>query len=314
MLKWLKLSQHIHSGKIRPHEHTSYIPLGLILIITGVALSVYSANAATPYNGPESSSISLTGTMPGKAPTVASKITAPVDQQHFSTSPITISGTCPKDTLVEIYKTDIFAGSTTCTDAETFSIDIDMLIGKNVLIAKVYDALNQPGPDSNTVEVYYDALPAQAGALNALNFGGAQMLLNTDAVFRGVFPDKEMNVPINILGGLAPYAVNIQWGDATNKVVARNDNTTFSAGHSYTKPGTYQINVQATDSSGRVAFLSVAAIVNGQPSPTSIASSSDKLQVLWPIYAVAVAVVLSFWVGERREKRVLKKHGLLSYD
>jgi hypothetical protein len=311
MLKWLKLSQHIHSGKVRSHEHTSYIPLALVLIITGVALSVYSVNAATPYDGPEASSVGLTGTMPGKAPSAAPTISAPVDQQRFSTSPITVSGTCPKNTLVEIFKTDIFAGSTTCTDAETYSIDIDMLIGKNVLIARVYDSLNQPGPDSNIVNIFYDALPAQAGSINALNFGGSQMLLNTDAVFRGVFPGKELAMPINIIGGAGPYAINVQWGDAANNVISRNDNTNFSAGHTYTKPGTYQISIQATDSSGRVAFLTIAAIVNGQPALTSVTASSDKLQLLWPIYAGAVAVVLSFWIGEKREKRVLTKHGLL---
>ena len=137
---------------------------------------------------------------------------------------------------------------------------------------------------------------------------------HTDAVFRGVFPGKELDMPLNIIGGTAPYALNIQWGDATNKVMSRNDNTGFSTGHAYIKPGTYQISIQATDASGRVAFLTIAAIVNGQPAVTGITASSDKLQVLWPIYAGAVAVVLSFWVGEKREKRVLNKHGLLIHN
>jgi hypothetical protein len=220
--------------------------------------------------------------------------------------------------LVEVFKNDIFAGSAPCTSAGTYSVEVDLLIGQNSLIARVYDALNQPGPDSLAVIVYYDALPGQAGLLSPLDFGGTQLLLNTDAVFRGTFPEQELSIPLDILGGTPPYAVNIQWGDSTNKVVPRNDNVSFNAGHVYKKPGTYQINLQATDAQDRVAFLSVAAIVNGQPevvAATAGSSSNDstmsRLLLLWPLYVGSFAVVISFWLGERREKRVLVKRGQL---
>ena len=312
MLKWLKLIERDHSGHLRPHEHTSYIVLFIILAVVGLALTTYTVNADnTPHPLPQASSISLTGSVPGKVPTVAATIATPKDQQHFSTSPVTISGTCPANTLVEIFKTNIFAGSTPCNDAGTYSIDIDMLIGKNELIAKVYNSMNEAGPDSNMVVSYYDALPSQAGPIVPLGLSGAQLILNTDAVFRGTFPNQDLNVPIDILGGTAPYAVNIQWGDSTNKVIPRNDNSTFSADHIYSKPGTYQISLQATDANGRVAFLTVAAIVNGQPTTASISATSQNLQVLWPLYVGAIAAVISFWVGEKREKRILRTRGLL---
>jgi len=315
MVNWLKLSHPHHSGQLRPHEHTSYLPLGLLLLVVGFALITYTASAASP--SPQAGSVGLTGIMPGKAPTIAATITTPRDQQHFTTSPVTFTGTCPAGTLVELFKNDIFAGSTPCTTAGTYSVDVDLLIGKNTMIARVYDALNQPGPDSAAVTVYYDALPPQAGPVTSLAFGGSQLLLNTDAVFRGVFPNKDLNVPIDIIGGTAPYAVNIQWGDSTNKVVSRNNNVTFTAAHSYNKPGTYQITIQATDANGRVAFLAVASIVNGQP-PVTIASTGSidtsvvsKLLILWPLYTGAFAVVISFWLGERREKQILQQHGQL---
>ncbi len=315
MLKWLKIIEHRHSGRLRPHEHTSYALLGLLLLIVGLALIGYTSYAATPYTGPEAGSVSLTGVMPGKPPTIAATIKATTGQERFSTSPVSFNGTCPANTLVEVFKNDIFAGSTPCTDAGIYSISIDLMIGQNKLIAKVYDALNQPGPDSATLIVYYDALPPQAGPLIGLNFSGSQLLLNTDAVFRGAFPTKEMFMPIDILGGTPPFALNIQWGDSNNKVISRNDNNTFQVGHIYQKPGTYQISIQATDSLGRVAFLTVASIVNGQPSiattNTATTSTENKLLVLWPLYTGAVAVVISFFIGERREKHILDKHGLL---
>jgi len=316
MLNWLKLSQHRHSGRLRPHEHTSYLPLALILLVVGFALSTYTAYAATPYNGPEAGSIGISGIMPGKAPTVAATIKSPTDQQHFSTSPITVSGTCPENTLVELFKNNIFAGSTLCTDAGIYSLDIDPMIGNNILIAKVFDALNQPGPDSNSVIIFYDALPPQASPLTS-NFAGTQLLLNTDAVYRGIFPKQELKMPIDIIGGSSPYAINIQWGDSTNKVVPRNSSGSFSVGHAYSKAGTYQVSIQATDASGNVAFLSVVVIVNGQPSATAATTIStnstavSKLLILWPLYTALATIVTSFFLGEQREKRILRKHGLL---
>jgi hypothetical protein len=313
MLAWLKLSHHAHSGKLRSHEHTSYLPLGVLLVFVGFALTAYTAVASSPP--PEPGSIGLSGTVPAKPPTIAAAITAPANGAHFSASPVTFSGSCPKNTLIEIFKNDIFAGSTPCSDAGRFTIDIDLLIGKNTVTAKVYDSLNQPGPDSNSVIVYYDALPPQAGPTTLLDFGGSQLLLNTDAVFRGTFPEHELSIPIDILGGVPPYAINVQWGDTNNKIIPRNDNATFNATHIYTRPGTYQISIQASDAGGRVAFLTVASIVNGQPSITATTSDlpaqSNKLLVLWPLYTSTVAVVISFWLGERREKQLLSKRGLL---
>ena len=309
MFSWLKLSHHDNSGRLRPHEHTSYIPLLFLLLVVGAVLTFYSVtSAASPP--PEASSIGLTGVVPGSPPTTPAVITSPTDQQHFTSSPISVSGTCPANTLVEIFKNDIFAGSTTC-NAGAFKLQIDLLFGKNILMAKVFDALNQAGPDSNKVSVFYDVLAPQPSPITLFNFGGSQLLLNTDAVYRGIFPNQEFTMPIDILGGTPPYAINVQWGDANNKVVPRPDNTSFRVAHAYTKAGTYQISIQATDTVGRVAFLGVAAIVNGQPSTLAAATSSgstpNQLLLLWPVYTSAIAIVISFWLGERREKRILSK-------
>ena len=315
MLKRFKLIHPRHTGQVHSHEHTSYLPLAILLLVAGFCLMTYTAEAWT-RPGPAAGSVGITGVMPGKPPTTAATITTPKDGQHFSQTPITIGGSCPKDTLVEIYKNDIFAGSGVCGTDGTYSFEIDLLIGQNTLVARVYDALNQQGPDSNTVTVFYDALPLQGSPLTSLNFGGDQLLINTDAVFRGSFPNKEMSIPVDVLGGRAPYAINIQWGDSTNTVVSRPDNATFRTTHVYKRAGTFQLAIQATDADGRVAFLTVASIVNGQPDPETIAATTAKttmnsLLLLWPLYAATFAVVVSFWLGEWREKRVLMKHGVI---
>ena len=312
MREWLKISHHSHSGRLRPHEHTSYLPLAILVCFVGVLLAIYSlpvlTEASTPYTGPEAGSVSVTGTLPKAPPKVAATIGSPSNNQHFNTSPITVSGTCPENTVVEIFKNDIFAGSTPCEDGGNYQIQVDLLFGQNVLVARVYDVLNQAGPDSNSVTVFYDGLPGQAAPLSLFNFSDRQLLINTDAVYRGVFPDQQLNVPISILGGTSPYALNVEWGDSSNKVIPRGDNLVFNASHVYRKAGTYQISLQASDSRGAVAFLTVAAIVNGQPpvvAGITPKSPVNKLLVLWPLYVATATIVLSFWLGERREKRVL---------
>lgn len=325
MSKWLKISQHKHSCKLQPHKHTSYTTLWVLLLVVGIALYGFTTSVSADHTtdtdgdghpGPFSESIGISGEMPAEPPTEAAVITSPTTGQTFTTSPITVSGTCPKDTLVELYKSDIFAGSTPCASDKTFSLDIDLLFGTNNLVARVYDSLNQQGPDSNIVTVYYNFLGAQSAPMFSSDFAGNQLLIITDAVFRGVFPNKELNVPIQIIGGAAPYAVNIQWGDSKNSVYSRNDNFTFSATHIYAKAGTYQLTIQATDSTGRIAFLTVAVIVNGQPSitateTTTSTSTTNKLLLLWPLYLCLVAVVIAFFLGEKREKHVLRQKGLL---
>lgn len=307
MHRWFKISHHRHSGRLRPHEYTSYGPLLLLLVLVGVVLTISTASASGTL-GPNSGSIGLTGTMPGPAPTVGATIAVPGTGASFTTSPITVRGNCPKGTLVEIFKNNIFAGSTACDSTGNYSLNVDLLIGQNQLVARVYNALNEPGPDSNIVTVTYNALPFQGSPIAALNLGGNQLVLNTDAVYRGTFPGQKLTMPITILGGTEPYAVNVQWGDSGNTVVPRNNNLQFYVNHTYKSAGTYQITIQGSDSQGRVAFLTVAAIVNGNPTPISSSSSSkpiNKLLMLWPLYTSALAIVISFWMGERREKHII---------
>lgn len=307
----LKLSHHQHSGRLRPHEHTSYVPLAILALIVGFALAAFTVTTTAQSPGPQSGSVGLTGTMPAPPPKTAATINAPSSQQRFSTSPIKVSGSCPTGTLVEIFKNNIFAGSAPCEGNGSYSLEIDLLFGQNILKAIVYDALNQAGPESNSVTVFYDALLPQPAPSSFFDFSGAQLILNTDAAFRGAFPNQKLNVPISVIGGTPPFAVNIQWGDSTNEVLSRSDNSTFNRSHAYKKPGTYKITLQGRDNKNLAAFLTVAAIVNGQPelfaSSTPSKPSANKLLVLWPAYAIATTFIISFWLGERREKKILGK-------
>jgi hypothetical protein len=307
-----RLKSRGHSGRLRPHEHTSYGALAFLVLVVGALLALFTVSSfASASPPPAASSVSLSGVMPENPPTTAATITDPTPGEIFSNTPITVSGTCPINTLVEIFKNDIFAGSTPCTSSGNYSVQTDLLYGQDALTAVVYDQINQAGPSSKAITVTYNVnTPVEASLLN-FNFTATQLVLNTNAVYRGTFPGQQLNVPINILGGVGPFALNVNWGDNTNSVLPSSTNTTINAEHTYSRPGTYKISIQASDSQQHVAFLDVAAIVNGQPataagiSGSSTSSTSNKLLVLWPFYAIAATLVVSFYFGERREKHVL---------
>jgi len=286
----------------------------LLLFITGVTL-VSGTVVAQTSPGPEARSVSLTGKVPGPPPNTAATITSPISGQGFGESPITVSGNCPPGTLVEILKNNIFGGSTVCTNDGRFELQVDLLIGNNDLVARVYNTLNQPGPNSAVVSVSYNALPPQAAGIDPLDFNRNRLLINTDSVYRGTFINEKLAMPIEVIGGTPPYAVEVKWGDNEESIIPRNNNQPFTATHVYKRPGTYQVILQATDSAERVAFLMVAVIINGQP-PEAVTAGSDgqastieavsrQLAMMWPLYGMASTAVLSFWLGEKREKELL---------
>ncbi|MGH7234686.1 MAG: hypothetical protein ACREF7_04580, partial [Candidatus Saccharimonadales bacterium] len=163
-----RLKSRGHSGRLRPHEHTSYGVLAALVVIAGVLLASFTVSSiASASPPPADSSVSLSGIMPESPPTTAATITDPADQSVFSSTPITVSGTCPINTIVEIYKNDVFAGSTPCSSSGNYSVQVDLLYGQDALTAVVYDAINQAGPSSKAVNVTYNVtVPSESSLLN----------------------------------------------------------------------------------------------------------------------------------------------------
>jgi hypothetical protein len=319
MIGRLKLSPHVHSGKRLHHHHTSYPILGLLLLLCGLVLGGTTMEAlASP--GPQAGSISLTGSKAGPPPAQPPVITSPRSGQHFGQTPIGVAGTCPADTLVELFKNDVCAGSGQCGSDKTFNFQIDLLYGQNSLVARAYDALNQASPDSNTVIVFYDAAPPQSSPLDFANLLGNQLLLRTSPVLRGTFPGVDFYLPVEIIGGRGPYGLSIDWGDGKKDLLPRGSNGAFDITHQYGRPGTYVVMLRASDADAQQAFLQVLVIVNGQGAGSAASTGSNassngsltlKLVVIWPFYLLAIMLVIGFWLGEKRERLKLEKQGLV---
>jgi hypothetical protein len=305
-----QLIGHEHTGRVRHHKHTSYAGLAFMLVITAILLASvsFTTSAATPAVNPQSGSIGLTGTVRGPAPTTAATITSPRNGQHTSTLPVTVTGTCPTSTFVIVTKNNAFAGATDCQGDSTYSMQVDLFSGQNILSARVSDALGQFGPDSNTVIVFYDA------PLNGQISGaeGRQLFLQTNVTVAGISPKQSLTRTVTIVGGIGPYAVAWDWGDGNTSLSTQTSEGQVQANHVYDRPGNYRVIARVTDSTQNSAFLQLVTVVNGAVDTlgsTKSGSGTDiagALMAAWPLLAIAAIMVLFFWLGERREDIRLK--------
>lgn len=261
-------------------------------------LAIGSASAAS-----SSGSVGVEGTVPGSPPTTAATITFPKNGQVFTDSPITVTGICPKGVLVKLFKNNIFGGSAQCSSGN-FSIVTDLFSGTNDLIARVYNDLDQAGPDSNIVSVTFN---------NARPFAGSQITITSNFAKRGANPGETLSWPIIISGGTPPYAISVDWGDAKSPdLLSQTFAGTFTPSHIYDASGVFRILIKATDSKGNTAFLQLVGVANGPLAQTSTAAKGPAVitrtrTLWWPAAILLVFIVAAFWLGRRHELYSLRK-------
>ena len=273
------------------------------LLAFGMIGSV-SAQVPPPQN-PQSGSVGLEGTISTAAPTRGATITTPGNGATFTSVPITVNGLCPKGLLVKLYANNIFVGSVPC-ETGSYSLQVDLFSGQNDLVARVYDALDQAGPDSNTVTVRFN--DAQFFEF------GTHVSLTSNYAKRGADPGQELDWPLILTGGTGPYAISVDWGDGSpTDLSSQPFGGTFNIRHIYKAAGVYKVTVKATDSKGGEAFLQLVGVGNGKVTQSSTSnngnsSSVTKIVVLWwPAVAMLPLIFAAFWIGRRHELFTLRK-------
>lgn len=273
--------------------------LALALLGFGLARSVRAAT--------ESGAVGIQGTIAAPPPSVGAVISIPGSGSTFTDLPITVSGICTGDVLVKLFKNDVFSGSTPCENG-SFQISIDLFSGKNDLVARVYDALDQAGPDSNLVTVTYSDNSSNAQVAN-------RVLLTSNYAKRGANPREKLSWPLILTGGYGPYAVSIDWGDSNNDLQSVTFPGEFIIEHEYQNSGVYKVIVKAVDSRGATAYIQLVAVANGPLSQVSDTSSSNdqavaagKTIILWQPAAILIPFILStFWLGKRYEVKRIRR-------
>lgn len=295
-MKLPRISPTEHTGRRLHRHHTSYAALTFLILAAGVALSAFTWSAYAGPPNPQSDSFTISAAVSYTTPPPPT-ITIPVTGQHFSTIPITVSGTCVSGLNVVLFKNGVQTGSTVCNNGG-YSLLIDLLRGSNELVARQYNPINQVSGDSNHVIVTYEPLTTTPGQIS-------QLILRSDTAYKGAAPGDKITWPAEILGGKGPYAISWDWGDGTVELLSLSDPGVFSVSHAYEKSGTYKIVVKGTDNSNQQAFLQLTALISGGVGAATTRHSiidGGLLLIAWPLFALLVVMLLSFWLGERYEK------------
>ena len=272
--------------------------LGLVVLLAIICNQ--TAWAANP--GPGSGSIGLEGTISTAPPTRGATIAVPSNGAVFTAVPITVSGLCPSGLLVKVFSNNIFVGSTVCSNG-SYSLQVDLFSGQNDLVARVYDALDQAGPDSNTVTVTFnDAQFAQFGT---------QLTLSSAYAERGAPPGSELDWPILLSGGVGPYAISVDWGDGSPPdLLSETAPGTITLKHIYRTTGVFKVIVKATDKNGETAFLQLVGQATGAVQSNTKNGSNviiEKDVLWWPALAMLPLVFAAFWIGHRHGLYVVRR-------
>lgn len=294
------LAPHHHSGRFLPHHHTSYSALALILIVTGLILLGIAGQTQI-----DAASVTISALVHG-APPPAPVITGPPSGQHFSSIPIQVEGTCGPAFKVVLERDGTQSGAGICTDAGTFGIGTDLFSGPNDIVARQYDGLDQASPDSAAITVFLDG-PIQPPAtpsspIPTLPTPSQQLLLRSDFGYKVAHTGDQIDWPIAVSGGQAPYAISWDWGDGSVDIISLANPGTYHAKHSYDKPGAYKLIINISDSKSQKGFLQLLSIINGELAPATSSHTTLEGGLLlqsWPLYFLAVIILVSFWLGER---------------
>jgi len=264
--------------------------------------------AAPPPNNPQSGSVGITGTLPTAPPKTAATISTPTSGQSFTTLPVTVSGLCTTNLLIKVFDDNVFVSSVMCANG-SYSIKVDLFGGLNELVARVYDALDQAGPDSNIVRVTF--------VDSQFNTGGAPLMtLTSDYARRGANPGSVLTWPIILSGGTGPYAISVSWGDnKAQDLLSQQFAGVINLQHIYDEAGLYQVTIKATDKNGLSAYLQVVAVANGAITANANTPSSNTsngtttTKVLWlPAVILLPLLPICFWLGRKYAISSLRRH------
>lgn len=271
----------------------------LLIIFAARPLVAQALGSSDPV---QNGSVGLEGRVSAPPPTQAATITTPRNGQTFTSSPIQVAGLCKSGLLVKLFANSVFVGSEMCNEG-AYDLEVSLFGGRNDLVARVYDSLDQAGPDSNVVTVVFnDANYAQFGT---------QLTLTSSYARRGTNPGNELSWPMVLSGGTGPYALSADWGDSTGQDLrSLGFAGRLTLEHTYQQAGVYNVTIKTTDSNDRSAYLQVVAIVNGTPTSgastdrtgTTGSVAANKGGMPWYAFLPVPPLLLAaFWLGSRNE-------------
>lgn len=132
------------------------LPSVIVLLVLVMQGSIpFLASAAT-----QTGTVSVTALVLPSPPLQPAVINSPANGSIFETTPLVVSGTCGANLLVRLYINNQLAGSIPCDPGGLFVMNVNLVLGTNILTAMNYDSYEQAGPPSASVTV--EVIPPKA--------------------------------------------------------------------------------------------------------------------------------------------------------
>jgi hypothetical protein len=290
------------------------------VLIVGVLLCGVSVRAIADQ-------LHVTARIPAPPLTEAATITTPIDGQTFTASPITVTGTCPDNSYVNLYRNGMFSGVSLCV-GQNYSIDTDLFVGRNTLLVQAYNSTDDAGPSTPSIDVtyappatggspdqqYVPAAPGTTGNDGTPSEQAGPLLLWSDYRFSVFTAKSSFTWKMSFQSGKPPFSVKVNWGDGSDSGFSIANHDEFEINHTYDRPGYYTVFITGKDALGKETHLqllaliklpgalgTIGSIISGKGDSQAPPLNFRWLLVAWPAYLVIALMVLSFWLGERRE-------------
>ncbi len=193
------------------HKRIFLHPLmNLFLMCVGVVLvssTLMHSNAANT---------TISATVEAPELTDPAVITSPPDGTIFSSTPITVQGTCPDNSYVTLTRNGQFSGVDICTN-NVFQIQTDLFSGGNQLVVQDYNTTNEAGPQSLSVNVTYNPPVVTNVNSNSPSSNSSStstksttppsvipLLVNSQFQYQAITIGQLFSWNINITGGTSP--------------------------------------------------------------------------------------------------------------
>ncbi len=251
-------------------------------------------------------------------------IYSPVNNAIVNQTNITVKGSCPASSYVTLMRNNLPSGVALCAGGY-YQIGTTLLPNGNKLKVQAYNITDDPGPETPEVFVIYDryykaASPSVAASADLLaTYQNANIsydihdypiltsLYNYGA--RAVNEKFELNV--DILGGMEPYKLSIDWGDGVKEEIAVTHEQKVDLSHKYSSRGKYAIFVNLKDNIGMTALLQHVAVIVPNTYGSVLAGNTTSgsplakinknwLPIAWGSYLTVGVMAMSFWLGERQ--------------
>lgn len=239
-------------------------------------------------------------------------------------------GICKIDGTFSV-KTGLFVGSNTLL-AQVYS-RTDVAGPPSDPVTVMYSP-PVPPPNTPPAQIYGPAATSPKASSSskqttssAVQSGSGPLLFKSMFKYMGVYTGTPTNWELSLDGGTEPYAIHVEWGDGMTSVISRAHAGSFLLQHQYKQAGKYKgsytANFSASDADGSMAYLQLITIVNDPPVAGAGSTGSINggfsidsspayiekiLQYVWPGYGIVSLMLLSFWLGERRELQLIRPH------